>query len=321
MRPVLLLGFPEEEIPNQLLARVRTASAGREVVVSAERSSIEGLLDRLEIAVGSVPFELFSRAPGLRWYHHWYAGVDWLERYPHIRSSSLQITNTSGLHAVCASEHVLGIMFAFARNLHLNIQAQERHEWRRESMSDVFELSGKRILVVGTGAIGAHLGRAAVCLGMDVAGIRRHPEIRAEGIASVFGIADLHRQLGLADFVVVTLPSTPDTRTMFSVKEFGAMRSDAWFINIGRGSLVDQAALVEALQSGKIRGAGLDVFETEPLPAESPLWSMTNVIITPHTAGYTPEYMRRSLEIFLDNLPRYFAGEPLHHSVDKESGY
>jgi phosphoglycerate dehydrogenase-like enzyme len=225
------------------------------------------------------------------------------------------------VHAVPVTEQILSFMFAFARNLHLNIRAQARHEWRKESMAQVSELSGKRALVIGVGAIGSHFARAAACLGMRVTGIRRHPEKDGSGVDEVFGLGELHRELGRADYVVVILPATPETRGMFAAPEFEAMKNGAVFINAGRGSLVDEKALVSALRSGRIGGAGLDVFETEPLPSDSPLWDMENVIIAPHTAGYTPEYVGRSFEIFLDNFPRYRAGEPLHNRVDKAAGY
>ncbi len=321
MQPVVLLGFGENDVPADLVDRLRQLSPEREVVLTGERERMESVVDRLEVATGSVPFELLSKAPRLKWYHHWYAGVDWLERYPAIRANDLVITNTSGVHAVPVTEQILSFMFAFARNLHLNIRAQARHEWRKESMAQVSELSGKRALVIGVGAIGSHFARAAACLGMRVTGIRRHPEKDGSAVGEVFGLGELHRELGRADYVVVILPATPETRGMFAAPEFEAMKNGAVFINAGRGSLVDEKALVSALRSGRIGGAGLDVFETEPLPSDSPLWDMENVIIAPHTAGYTPEYVGRSFEIFLDNFPRYLAGEPLHNRVDKAAGY
>lgn len=320
-QPVVLLGFGENDVPAEAIDRLRQLASGREIVLTDDRERMESILGRLEIATGSIPFELLSSAPGLRWYHHWYAGVDWLERYPGIRSSGLVVTNTSGVHAVPVTEQILAFMFAFARNFHLNFKAQLRHEWRKESMAQISELSGKRVLVIGTGAIGTHFARVAGCLGMHVTGIRRHPESGAEGLDSVFGPGELHRELGRADYIVVILPATPETRGMFAAREFSAMKNDAVFINAGRGSLVDEGALVKALREGDIGGAGLDVFEKEPLPADSPLWEMENVIIAPHTAGYTPEYVARSFEIFLDNVPRFLAGNPLRNQVDKAAGY
>ncbi|WP_455383028.1 D-2-hydroxyacid dehydrogenase [Salinispira pacifica] len=321
MQPVVLLGFEERELPDGVVDRIEDLLPGREVVVTRDRGRMEPLVDRIEIACGSVPFDLFPRAPGLKWYHHWYAGVDWLERHPEIRASEIEITNTSGVHAIPVSEQILAFMFAFARNLHLNVRAQQSRVWRRESMAAIRELAGRSVLVVGAGAIGAHFARAAGCLGMKVSGIRRHPAKGGEGLESVHGIDQLDSQLGLADFVVVILPATPETRGLFSAAQFQAMKSDAVFINVGRGSIVDEPALVEALRSSTIAGACLDVFESEPLPEESPLWEMDNVIIAPHTAGYTPEYAARSFDILLSNIPRYLSGRELLNRVDKQAGY
>jgi len=231
------------------------------------------------------------------------------------------VTNASGVHAVSVTEHLLSMMLAFARNLHLNVRAQARREWRRETMNALFELAGKRLLVVGLGAIGEHFARAARGLGMEVTGIRRHPDRASDAVARVYGTEHLHEELSKADFVVIILPATQDTRSLFSTREFEAMREGSYFINIGRGSIVDEPALIEALRKGRIRGAGLDVFETEPLPPDSPLWDMEQVIITPHTGGFTLEYFRRSWPIFTENLKRYIEGRPLLNVVNKAAGY
>jgi phosphoglycerate dehydrogenase-like enzyme len=321
MKPVLLLGFSQGELPEGALGQARAIAPAYETIVSVNAAAIEPYLGRIEIAVGHAPLALLERAPLLMWYHHWYAGVDWLERYPGIREGGATVTNVSGVHAISVTEHVLAMMLAFARNLHLNIRAQERREWRKETMKGLFELAGRRVLVVGLGVIGAHFARAAKSLGMEVTGIRRHPDRASDAADRVYGPERLHEELGRADFVVVILPATLETRKLFSAREFGAMREGSYFINVGRGSIVDEPAMVQALRSGRISGAGLDVFETEPLPADSPLWGMEQVIITPHTGGFTPEYFRRSWEIFSENLARYVEGRPLLNVVDKKAGY
>ncbi|OHD69142.1 MAG: hypothetical protein A2W19_06010 [Spirochaetes bacterium RBG_16_49_21] len=321
MQPVVLLGFGQGELPGDALDRVRAIAPNYEVVIADKSDTVEKYLDRVEIAVRHVSLSLLARAPLLRWYHHWYAGVDWLERFPGIRESEVTVTNASGVHTVSVTEHLLSMMLAFARNLHLNVRAQARREWRKETMDALFELAGKRVLVVGLGAIGTHFARAAQSLGMTVTAIRRHAIASTDAAARVYGPEHLHGELGKADFVVIILPATPDTRKLFTAREFEAMREGSYFINVGRGSIVDETALVQALRSGRIRGAGLDVFETEPLPADSPLWDMDQVIITPHMGGYTPEYFRRSWPIFTENLKRYVEGRPLVNVVDKGAGY
>jgi phosphoglycerate dehydrogenase-like enzyme len=321
MLPVLLLGFGNGELPGDALEQIRMIAPDYEFVVTDKADEIEKYLDRIEIAVRHVPLALLDRAPQIQWYHNWYAGVEWLERFPRIREGGLTVTNASGVHAVSVTEHVLSMMLAFARNLHLNVRAQMRREWRRETNDALFELAGKRLLIVGLGAIGEHFARAAQGLGMEVTGIRRNPDRGSDAVARVYGPEQLHVELANADFVVIILPATPNTKKLFSKREFEAMKKNSFFINVGRGSIVDETALIQALQNGRICGAGIDVFETEPLPPNSPLWDMEQVIITPHTGGYTPEYFRRSWPIFTENLKRFIEGLPLLNVVNKTAGY
>jgi len=321
MLPIILLGFRNGELPGDALEQIRMIAPDYEYIVTDKADEIEKYLDRIKIAVRHVPLSLIDRAPLIQWYHHWYAGVDWLEGFPRIREGGLIVTNASGVHAVSVTEQVLSMMLAFARNLHLNVRAQTRREWRRDTYDALFELAGKRLLIVGLGAIGEHCARAAQSLGMEVTGIRRHPDRTSDAVARVYGPEQLHGELGKADFVVIILPATPDTKKLFSKREFEAMQKNSYFINVGRGPIVDETALIHALQNGRIRGAGLDVFETEPLPPDSPLWDMEQVIITPHTGGYTPEYFRRSWPIFTENLKRFVEGRPLLNVVNKAAGY
>jgi phosphoglycerate dehydrogenase-like enzyme len=177
------------------------------------------------------------------------------------------------------------------------------------------------MLLVGVGAIGARTAELAAALGMHVIGIRRNPHLEAEGLNAIYGPEALLEHLPEADFLVLTVPLNHETQGMIGERELRRMKPSAYLVNIGRGATVDETALIQALQSGWIAGAGLDVFETEPLPADSPLWSMPNTIITAHYAGRTPHYLERALSIFLDNLERYTAGKPLSNLVDKALMY
>lgn len=177
------------------------------------------------------------------------------------------------------------------------------------------------MLLLGTGAIGARTARLAQAFGMRVVGVRRNPDKEVEHIGEMVALDNLAQALPGADFVVLTLPLTKDTRHLIGETELRTLKDTAILVNIGRGGLIDESALVRALQEGWLAGAGLDVFETEPLPKDSPLWNMDNVIITPHVAGDTPHYDERALAIFLENLRRYHKKEPLTHVVDKRLGY
>jgi phosphoglycerate dehydrogenase-like enzyme len=225
------------------------------------------------------------------------------------------------VHAIPISEHILALLLAFARGVHRAVRDQGRGEWVPYEQQQVFELYGKTMLLIGVGAIGERTAQAANTLGMRVWGVRRNPDDGAPGVERMFGPGQLHDALPEADFVVLTTPLTHETQGMIGEPELRAMKPTAILVNIGRGGTIQEGALVQALQEGWIAGAGLDVFETEPLPEDSPLWAMDNVIITAHYAGSTPQYMERALEIFLDNLRRYRAGERLRNVVDKRLGY
>ena len=282
---------------------------------------MEGLLDEIEIAVAHFPHDLLMKAPNLRWFQQFGAGADWLMRYPEAVERDFIFTNGSGVHAIPISEHIMAFLLAFARSIHLSCRAQKDHNWLRPKRSDVFELAGKTMLLVGVGAIGARTAEIAVALGMRVLGVRRNPEIGVPGVESMSGPEDLHRLLPEADFVVLTVPLTRETSRMIGEQELRLMKPTAYIVNIGRGKTIDEPCLAQALREGWIAGAGLDVFETEPLPANSPLWDMENVIVTGHYSGATPANAERGLAIFLENLRRYQAGEPMVNVVDKTLGY
>jgi phosphoglycerate dehydrogenase-like enzyme len=227
----------------------------------------------------------------------------------------------SGLHAIPISEHIFSLMLAFARDLPRAVKAQDRGEWSNHETYPVFELAGATMVLIGVGAIGARTAQIADAMGMRVLGVRRNPDISVTGVDSMFSPAELMDVVSKGDFVVLTVPLTPETRGMIGEPELKAMKQSAYIINIGRGGTIQEESLVKALQEGWIAGAGLDVFETEPLPPESPLWALGNVIITPHYSGLTPFYAERGLAIFMDNLRRYQAGSPLKNVVDKVLTY
>jgi phosphoglycerate dehydrogenase-like enzyme len=318
---VLLVCLPPDRMPEVDAARVRAAAPDMRVVVTEERAAIESLLDEIEIAAGWFPHDLIARAPGLRWLQQWGAGADWLLREPEAARMDFTLTNASGVHAIPISEQIMAYLLAFARQLPAAIRAQERATWQKTSRNQVFELAGKTMLLIGVGAIGERTAAIASALGMRVLGIRRDPARDAPGVAAMYAPDRLLDLLPEADFVVLTAPLSRATQGMIGERELRAMKDTAYIVNIGRGGTIQEHALIQALREGWIAGAGLDVFVEEPLPASSPLWAMENVIITAHYAGITPHYDERALAIFLDNLRRYQAGEPLRNVVDKAEGY
>lgn len=265
--------------------------------------------------------EALHAADQLKWVQAVSAGVD---RFltPAFRERDIVLTNTSGVHASNIAEHVLALMLAFARRLPQLLAAQHRHEWQHVSEEydrPVFELSGQTVLIAGMGDIGQALAQRTQCLGMSIIGVRRHPS----GASPFFEVATdrLHEVLPEAEHVVDTLPLTPATRGLFDDRAFAAMKDGSYFYNIGRGPTADTTALMKALRSGKLAGAGLDVVDPEPLPSDSPLWELPNVIITAHTSGQTPFMRDRIRALLAENIRRYQHGEPLMNVVNQSEGY
>ena len=318
---ILLLREQLEALTAGDRATLANLASDMQLVVTDDPAQIEAALPEVEIAAGHLTPALLGRAPQLRWYQQWGAGADWLMRHPEIAARDFTLTNASGVHSIQISEHILAFLFAFARRLPEAVRAQERREWQRQGHDDVFELAGKTLLLIGVGAIGERTACVAAALGMRVLGIRRSSSAPVPCVEQICPPECLHEWLPQADFVVLTVPLTPETRGMIGERELGLMKPTAYIVNIGRGGTIDEAALIAALREGRIAGAGLDVFEKEPLPSDSPLWELPNVIITAHYAGVTPAYNERAMAIFLDNLRRYKAGEPLRNVVDKTLGY
>ncbi|CAN5660125.1 D-2-hydroxyacid dehydrogenase [soil metagenome] len=317
----ILLGFEPNTLSASDLAQIQALAPDYHLLVTTDKQTIEQALDEIEIAFKEFPQSLITKAPQLRWLQLWSAGADWLLRYPEITKLDLTVTNSSGVHAIPISEHILSYLFAFARSLPSAIRSQTQHAWQRSDWKHIFELAGKTMVLIGVGAIGERTALIANALDMRVLGVRRDSSATTPGVEAMFGTDQLLEVLPQADFVVLTVPMTPETKNLIGETELRAMKSTAYIVNIGRGGTIDEAALIRALQEKWIAGAGLDVFATEPLPADSPLWEMENVIVTSHYAGNTPKYDERAIAIFMDNLRLYMAGEPLRNVVDKTLGY
>jgi len=250
-----------------------------------------------------------ARAENLRWLHSFSAGVD-SPAFTAVLERGVRLTNSSGASAPSIARTVTMYLLALSRDLPAWTAAQRERRWAPRRYE---ELIGQRLLMVGWGPIGQETARLAEALGLEVEICRR----AADGTEPypVRPLAGLRDALVTADWVVVALPLTPDTRGLFGVEEFAAMRPGARLVNVGRGELIDEPALVSALATGHLGGAALDVFATEPLPETSELWAMPNVIITPHASGITDRTDARGRAIFLDNLERYAAGTPLRNEV------
>lgn len=320
MQPLIYLSFAPDRYPAGGVESVRALATGYEISVADPDDALEPQFERVEIMYGWAPKLDLPAMPNLRWFQQAGAGADWLDRNPEFRGSPVTLTNASGVCAIPISEHMLGLLLALARDLPASVRSQKDHQWGRRGRQ-VFELAGKRVLVLGGGAIGARFALLCAAMDMEVVALRRNPVASEDGAIRTVGPDDLAVELSLADVIANTLPLTSETRHILGRSQFDAMRDGAIVLNIGRGGTIDEGAMIDALRRGKLLGAGLDVFEKEPLPEESPLWEMDNVIITSHYSGSTPSYNERAFAIFLDNLERYLRDEPLRNVVDKDLGY
>jgi phosphoglycerate dehydrogenase-like enzyme len=278
-----------------------------------------------EVYLGfGLPREPFLKAERLRWVHSGAAGVGG-SLFPEMRESDVVLTNSAGLHAEPLAEHAVAVMLHFGRGLDVAARAKRERRWAHAELagrgSPVRELSGRTVGIVGYGGIGSAVGRKAVALGMRVWGLRRRPAEAPPEVERMLGPDGLHELLEAADYVVLAVPETPRTEGMIGLRELSSMGQDAVLVNVSRGDVVAQDALVEALEGGRLRGAGLDVFEEEPLPGDSPLWERHDVVITPHTGAVSPRFWDREVELILENLRRYRDGDALVNVVDKERGY
>jgi phosphoglycerate dehydrogenase-like enzyme len=317
--PVLLIATPM--LPSQV-AWLREAHPAVDIRISDWPPATDALAVADAAVLWTMKPEWLEAAPRLRWVHTGGAGIEGLP-LADLAARGVTLTNNSGIHVPNMPEHVLALMLAFARRLPTLIRCQTRHEWRDEATHrEVFDLEGQRVLLVGMGDIGLGLGERAAALGMAIEGLRRRESLDAPAfVERVWPVASLRAALSNADHVVNSLPMTSETRGMFDAAAFAAMKPGAFFYNVGRGGTVDQDAMIAALQTGHLGGAGLDVTDPEPLPADSPLWDMEQVIITSHTSGASPRYWERATRLIEENLGLWLAGERLRNTVDLHAGY
>jgi phosphoglycerate dehydrogenase-like enzyme len=323
-------GLPHAE--EEILRRIRSVSPrirvnDGSVLVFAElrgdeskKAELDALLADTEVIFGFVPPKnVMARAPKLKWMQATSAGVD-RHQGTEIWKSNVILTGVSGIHATPISEFVLGQMLMFAKSTPLSFKMKQTREWQRYM---VHTLRNRTVGIIGLGHIGREVARLAKAFGMKVIATRRSAKQagKARNVDLLFPTNRMKELLAESDYVVLTLPLTPETRHIIGEAEFKAMKSTACIINIGRGSLIDQEALIRALEAKQIAGAGLDVVTPEPLPRESRLWDFDNVILSPHISGGMEDYMIHATELFCENLKRYLNGKKLLNVIDKNKGY
>jgi phosphoglycerate dehydrogenase-like enzyme len=278
-----------------------------------------------DIFVGySLRAEQLQDGKKLKWIHSTAAGVAQL-MYPELRNSGIVVTNPSGIFSVPMAEHVIGLLLALARNFPDCVRQQDRARWSQQELWDkpqhLTELNGKVLLIVGYGSIGREVAKRAKALDMRVWGVTRSGKGDRTHAEKLFAAAQLEEVLPDADYVLIAAPETAETKHLIGAVQIARMKRGARLINVGRGSLLDEAALIGALESGALGGAALDVVQTEPLPAESPLWRAPNLMLTPHTSAVSDGLWERETALLLELLERWFDGRELFNQVDFARGY
>jgi phosphoglycerate dehydrogenase-like enzyme len=323
-------------IEPERLEALRAAGPGAEWVNASTPEQAESAVVGADAYLGKITPGVLARADRLRWVQAFTVSLEHY-MFPGLVTHPCVLTNMRGLFGDVIADQVMGYVICFARNLHTYIRRQVEHRYEplggeaarvnnavgpgtvNAMDRATIYLPRSTMGIVGMGAIGGEIARRALAFGMTVRGVDRFPDRvqMPEGIEKVEGIDRLGDLLGWSDFVVIAAPHTPETERLFGAKMLGKMRPSSYLINIGRGAIVVLDDLVAALRAGTLAGAALDVYEVEPLPADHPLWDLPNVILTPHTAGYSPVIAERHLATLVDNVGRFARGEPLRNVVDK----
>jgi phosphoglycerate dehydrogenase-like enzyme len=306
-----------------LVAALREAVPGIELLPAGSAAEAVALAGTADAVLGFCTPELLAAGPDIRWIQVFSAGVENCVAIPAVRERDVLLTNMQRVAGPVMAEHVMAMMLAYARGLHFYIPERMAGRWTRQlpPPGQMLTLEDKTVLVVGLGGIGVEVARRAHAMGMRVVAIRASGREGPSYVRYVGLPDELHKLAADADFVVNTTPLTPATKGMFDAKFFGAVKPGAFFVNVGRGQSVVQSELIEALQSGRIAGAGLDVTDPEPLPADSPLWRMQNVILTPHVSAASDLGNSARFAIAAENLRRYVAGDKMLSVVDVARGY
>ena len=318
-------GFSEWRPKAAMAEGIRKRWPEMRVVHLLDYTHLAEELPDTDIFVGySLRAEQLKIAAKLKWIHSTAAGVLQL-MYPELRESSVLVTNPSGIFSVPMAEHTMGMLVALARNFPDCVRHQDSAHWGQQEIWDkpqhLTELNGQMLLIVGFGSIGHELARRAKAFEMRVWGVSRSGKGDGSLAERVVPVSQLHEVLPRADYVVIAAPETPETRRLIGAAELARMKPGARLINVSRGTLIDEAALIRALNEGQLGGAALDVAETEPLPKKSPLWKAQNLFITPHTSAISDRLWDRQARMLMDLLERWFDGREMFNRVDFVKGY
>jgi phosphoglycerate dehydrogenase-like enzyme len=311
--------------PSWIRERLQQDFPGHQFIQLQNYDRVPQEIADTDVFIGlSLRPEQFAAAKRLCWIHSPAAAVHQL-MYPELIKSSVALTNSTGVHGPVVAEHAITLLLALAKRLPQAMQYQAKHEWSQNQLWQGSprprEVADSTVLVIGMGSIGREFAVRAKALGMRILAIRENPAKGLDGADAVYGSAQIDDVLPQADYVLLCTPVTPATTGIMNAARMSKMKPDAYLINVARGPLIDEAALLDTLQHRRIAGAALDVFNQEPLPADSPFWSLDNILVTPHTAAVTDRLWERHYRLIVDNMKRFLAGERLLNEVDKSRGY
>ncbi|RCW43822.1 D-2-hydroxyacid dehydrogenase [Halanaerobium sp. MA284_MarDTE_T2] len=312
------------DLNEKYIKKIKQELPDAEVVIAEEKDKqLQEIVDTdIMVCVGSFSEkEVIEKAEKLKWIQSWSAGLDGLlsdSIKPLLQEKDIVLTNMSGIHVDSLGEQVVGYLIAFSRRFKDFFKQQQEHIWDKLKV-DI--LRDKKLLIVGTGAVGTAIAVRAAAFGMEIIGIKRDPSIVPEGFDKVYSADKLEKRLVEADFTVAAVPLTEETRDMFNQRLFALMKDSAYFINIARGEVVVEEDLIQALKDGVIAGAALDVYREEPLPEDSPLYDKENLILTPHVGGLFPDYNKRAVEVFTSNIDRFVNDRELINIINYQLGY
>src|SRR5918994_2253379 len=309
---------PQNDRSRELAKRIADAVRDATVIMAETPDEARREIAAADAAYGTLPPDILRHAQRLRWLQSPQAAPPSGYYHPELIAHPVVVTNLRGIFADRIPAHIMAYVLAFARGLHIYMGRQHDRDWDREHPAPVVHLPGSTALVVGVGSIGTETARLCAAFGMQVIGVDARERRAPEGVSKMHPPDQLDRLLPIADFIILTIPHTPKTEGLFDAARFRLMKKSAFFINIGRGMTTKLDDLNDALRNGVIGGAGLDVYEIEPLPKDHPLWTAPNTLLTPHVAAEGPSLDSARTRIIVENARRFAAGEPLMNVVDKK---
>lgn len=320
----IIMWIEERFMDTQSHNKLMESAGNNDVLITTDIEKIHKHANEIEIVLGDFPRECLSMLPNLKWFQQFGTGVEWLFNHPELKQQPFILTNCSDGHHDVVADHLMAMLLSTVRDIPSYVKSQSKSTWQHTSLTDcssLFQLRGKTVLVIGLGSVGLAIIKRLKPFGVNIIGVRKNKNEAVEGVSKIYGVNELHLAAQQAEITVSTLPRTDQTTHIFGRDFFHSMKKPSFFFNIGRGSSVDESSLIEALNSGILNGAAIDVTAEEPLNKNSLLWSAKNLLITPHIGGTYDEVIHTWRNVALDNLRLYMSGDTLRNLVNKNQGY